>query len=110
MTELTPRCPKKSISLREREQSPRCESSSRQSLFANTSAGTWSLDEVNALVEFVLFHSDLSKYLTSNTDTILYRRGVSTHYVYVLMCWNVKNAIFFPCSHVVIMLCPTSSE
>ena len=38
---------------REKEQSPGCESSSRQPRFANMSAGTWSLDEVKALLEFV---------------------------------------------------------
>ena len=47
-----------SLSLRERErerkQSLGCESSSRQRLFENTSAGTWSLDKVKALVKFVL--------------------------------------------------------
>ena len=31
-----------------------CMSSSRQPLFANSSAGTWSLDEVKAVVEFML--------------------------------------------------------
>ena len=39
---------------RERENSLRCESSSRQLPFANTSAGTWSLDEVKVMVEFML--------------------------------------------------------
>ena len=65
-TEITLWHPKKRIPLRERErererkrerereQSSGCESSSRQPLFANTSAGTWSLDEVKELVEFVL--------------------------------------------------------
>ena len=40
---------------REREQSPGCKGSSRQPLFANVSAGTWLVDEVKTLVEFVLY-------------------------------------------------------
>ena len=39
---------------REREQSPGCESFSRQLLFANMSVGTWSLDKLKTLVEFVI--------------------------------------------------------
>jgi len=58
-----PRRPKKRISLREKEQSLERERSSRRlPLFPQTSAATWSVDKLKALVEFVLFHTDLDKW------------------------------------------------
>ena len=43
-----------------------------------TSAGTWSLDDVKTLLEFMTsFHSDLSRFLCSNTDTILYPPSIA---------------------------------
>ena len=59
-TYQTPQRPKKRVSLRERERSVAREQSvsTRLPLFPPTSAGTWSLEEVKALVEFMLFHTD----------------------------------------------------
>ena len=56
----TPHRPKKRVSLRERERTlgPQTTVSTRQPLFPPESPGTWSAEEVKALVEFVLFHGD----------------------------------------------------
>ena len=54
-TGKTPHRPKKRVPLREKEQSMMCEGSGlRLPLFPPASAGTMSLEEVKALVEFTL--------------------------------------------------------
>ena len=70
-TQQTPQRPRKRVSLREGVRSGELESAilgPRSPLFPPASAGTWSSEEVKALVEFVLFHTDLNKWPTHKRE------------------------------------------
>lgn len=66
----TPHRPKKRVSLREQEESglQSGKSGRRLPLFTQTSLGTWSVDEVKALTEFILFYTEVDKWPTHKRE------------------------------------------